>query len=149
MMNELYDALRVINCSICLSKYENPSTLPCSHTFCRECIDKAIETKEQCPICTSKFKYHQIRSENYLHDIINTFYELVDNLKSKMIKASSVVNVNVTEKKEKARSNSNVLDTISIQEAKIKFKPGEVVTILPRTWPGNKLKINLYLLIML
>ena len=39
-------------CQICLCEFTKKKTLDkCGHSFCKECIDKAFETKKQCPIC--------------------------------------------------------------------------------------------------
>ena len=48
-------------CSICLSAFNEPKTLPCDHTFCREClqtyIDKEnVEESFTCPLCRRKTK---------------------------------------------------------------------------------------------
>ncbi|XP_066278182.1 uncharacterized protein [Branchiostoma lanceolatum] len=40
------------NCSICMSTFMNPKTLPsCGHVFCTPCIDRAMQIKPVCPIC--------------------------------------------------------------------------------------------------
>ncbi|XP_019646263.1 PREDICTED: uncharacterized protein LOC109486806 isoform X2 [Branchiostoma belcheri] len=41
------------DCSICMSGITDPKSLPCKHTFCRECIDTALSYKSQCPICNA------------------------------------------------------------------------------------------------
>ncbi|KAI8499429.1 hypothetical protein Bbelb_224800 [Branchiostoma belcheri] len=41
------------DCSICMSGITDPKSLPCKHTFCRECIDKALSYKSQCPMCNT------------------------------------------------------------------------------------------------
>ncbi|XP_066277094.1 uncharacterized protein [Branchiostoma lanceolatum] len=41
------------DCSICMSDITDPKSLPCKHTFCRECIDKALSYKSQCPMCNT------------------------------------------------------------------------------------------------
>lgn len=41
-------------CSICLEPYElgdEVRTIPCFHTFCKECIDQWLKIKGECPIC--------------------------------------------------------------------------------------------------
>ncbi|XP_071941411.1 uncharacterized protein [Antedon mediterranea] len=45
-----------LECSICVELYHVPKLLPCGHTFCRECINKWIETQGSraifsCPKC--------------------------------------------------------------------------------------------------
>ncbi|XP_073479734.1 zinc-binding protein A33-like [Aquarana catesbeiana] len=42
-----------LKCCICLNIYSEPTTLPCGHTFCKQCIQKAFQTSRQrsCPEC--------------------------------------------------------------------------------------------------
>ena len=47
-LQNLRDALR---CSLCQNVYHEPMTLSCSHTFCRDCIDRHACNSWQCP-CT-------------------------------------------------------------------------------------------------
>ncbi|KAK4141166.1 uncharacterized protein C8A04DRAFT_14277 [Dichotomopilus funicola] len=37
-------------CPVCRTPFISPITTPCGHTFCRECIDRALETQSTCPI---------------------------------------------------------------------------------------------------
>lgn len=39
------------NCIICLEEITDPKTLTCSHTFCKNCAEKALKTKNACPVC--------------------------------------------------------------------------------------------------
>ncbi|XP_078587612.1 uncharacterized protein LOC144868824 isoform X2 [Branchiostoma floridae x Branchiostoma japonicum] len=41
------------DCAICMSAITDPKSLPCKHTFCRACIDKALSYKSQCPMCNT------------------------------------------------------------------------------------------------
>ncbi len=42
----------ILTCSICLSRLENPKTLPCQHTFCFSCLKNVIERGHLvCPLC--------------------------------------------------------------------------------------------------
>ncbi|CAD8089545.1 unnamed protein product [Paramecium sonneborni] len=38
-------------CSSCQLLFEEPVTIVCGHTFCRECIIRSIQLKPQCPEC--------------------------------------------------------------------------------------------------
>ncbi|KAK0132404.1 E3 ubiquitin-protein ligase TRIM39 [Merluccius polli] len=46
-------------CSICLQIFSHPTTLPCGHNFCKDCITtywaKAIPSGFSCPVCTKLF----------------------------------------------------------------------------------------------
>ncbi|CAK71532.1 unnamed protein product (macronuclear) [Paramecium tetraurelia] len=38
-------------CSLCLTFLTNPITIPCGHTFCKECISNAVKQIPRCPTC--------------------------------------------------------------------------------------------------
>jgi len=46
-----------ITCSICGDLFSDPKTIPCLHTFCKECLEKSIDTNKNmaiaicCPLC--------------------------------------------------------------------------------------------------
>ena len=48
-----------ITCFICSELFKEPKTLPCLHTFCKECIQASLDTAERmkgqktCPLCRS------------------------------------------------------------------------------------------------
>ncbi|OCU02804.1 E3 ubiquitin-protein ligase TRIM11 [Xenopus laevis] len=50
-----------LSCSICLSIYTDPVSLPCGHNFCRDCIGTTWDTQEgsgaySCPECKEKYQ---------------------------------------------------------------------------------------------
>ena len=57
--NEWRQIKEEITCSICGDLFKDPKTLPCLHTFCKECIQTSIDTEERmkgqkaCPLCRS------------------------------------------------------------------------------------------------
>ena len=46
-----------ITCSICGDLFTDPKTIPCLHTFCKQCIEKSVESNKKmasifcCPLC--------------------------------------------------------------------------------------------------
>jgi len=51
--NEQEDGSRTLRCAICLGSPERPVKLPCSHEFCRICVDdlRSRGLKQLCPLC--------------------------------------------------------------------------------------------------
>lgn len=43
-----------MQCSICSEMFIKATTLNCSHTFCKYCIEKWKKTENICPICRTK-----------------------------------------------------------------------------------------------
>lgn len=40
------------NCAICLDEFDEPKCLPCAHSFCLECLEKAVDGSTiRCPLC--------------------------------------------------------------------------------------------------
>ncbi|ANQ08125.1 Uncharacterized protein PCOAH_00025590 [Plasmodium coatneyi] len=42
-----------LECAICMKLLIIPVTIPCGHNFCRDCLEKAKEYKNTCPLCRS------------------------------------------------------------------------------------------------
>uniref|UniRef100_UPI00358FDFCA E3 ubiquitin-protein ligase TRIM7-like isoform X2 n=1 Tax=Myxine glutinosa TaxID=7769 RepID=UPI00358FDFCA len=56
--SDMGDNLDALTCSVCLQIYKDPVTLPCGHSFCRLCIEKCWENREEncvCPNCREVF----------------------------------------------------------------------------------------------
>ncbi|KAM5138243.1 E3 ubiquitin/ISG15 ligase TRIM25-like [Mantella aurantiaca] len=57
----LADTSDELNCSICLNIYSDPVNLRCGHSYCRECIEKALDEQMgsgvyRCPRCRKEFQ---------------------------------------------------------------------------------------------
>ncbi|XP_056373732.1 E3 ubiquitin-protein ligase TRIM11-like [Hyla sarda] len=68
-----------MNCSICLNTYTDPVLLRCGHNFCRDCIDRALDTQEgsgvySCPECRKRFQQRPALMRNIaLRKIMDSF----------------------------------------------------------------------------
>ena len=46
-----------LKCGVCLELFQDPRSLPCLHTFCRECIQRSLNDENhslKCPVCRAK-----------------------------------------------------------------------------------------------
>ncbi|OCT58311.1 E3 ubiquitin-protein ligase TRIM11 [Xenopus laevis] len=56
-----FDLVDELNCSICLSIYTDPVSLPCGNNFCQGCIGRVLDAQEgfghySCPECRTEFE---------------------------------------------------------------------------------------------
>ena len=57
-----------ITCSICGDLFTDPKTIPCLHTFCKQCIEKSMESNKKmasivcCPLCRTPLPLDDILS---------------------------------------------------------------------------------------
>eukprot|EP01038_Epipyxis_sp_PR26KG_P009450 gene9450-12734_t len=102
---------RIIRCSICLETYNIPISLPCFHSFCRECIIKSLHEKKKCPICSKLIQVDvidNIHPSAHLQSIITLFDEMItkiNNYNSSKQQHSTLVN--------STSGNFNLNNTIS------------------------------------
>ncbi|XP_068118298.1 E3 ubiquitin-protein ligase TRIM39-like [Hyperolius riggenbachi] len=73
---------RELDCSICLHMYKDPVTLSCGHNFCRDCIEKTLDSQERsdhykCPQCRRKFMHRPVLQKN---TTLGNIAEITENL---------------------------------------------------------------------
>lgn len=77
-----------LTCSVCRGIFNNPMMLPCTHSFCRDCLQKSIQfTGNICPLCRERFSEGQAISNRALSDVCQTFVRyphqgMIQNLES-------------------------------------------------------------------
>ena len=55
-----------LSCPICLRLLYKPSSIICGHTFCKQCIEKSLESTSHCPICRKLIPRPLSLSPSYL-----------------------------------------------------------------------------------
>ncbi|XP_044133833.1 E3 ubiquitin/ISG15 ligase TRIM25-like [Bufo gargarizans] len=68
-----------LDCCICLDIFRDPVTLRCGHNFCRDCIDRVLDTQDEsgvytCPECREEFQERPALMRNLaLRNIMENF----------------------------------------------------------------------------
>ncbi|XP_034729307.1 E3 ubiquitin-protein ligase TRIM31-like [Etheostoma cragini] len=65
-------------CSICLDVFTKPVSIPCGHNFCKACLTRHWEGKEQCkcPLCNENFsKGLKLRVNTVFREVVENFTE--------------------------------------------------------------------------
>ncbi|XP_034747175.1 E3 ubiquitin/ISG15 ligase TRIM25-like isoform X2 [Etheostoma cragini] len=64
-----------LTCSICLSPFDCPVTIPCGHNFCQECLlDSWTEDSYSCPQCRTHFATKpELKKNTVLSTVVETF----------------------------------------------------------------------------
>ena len=67
--------LSELSCAICLEPLSGPVTLECQHTFCRQCITRAIAENPHCPLCNSTVGRRSLKHDPFIEELVNTALE--------------------------------------------------------------------------
>ncbi|XP_060903424.1 E3 ubiquitin/ISG15 ligase TRIM25 isoform X1 [Labrus mixtus] len=98
-----------LTCSICLSPFDCPVTIPCGHNFCQDCLLTTWKNSYSCPQCRTVFATKpELKKNTVLSTVVNTF-----NSRSNKGKASQVIE----ESKEKEKEDVIRCDTCMEAEA--------------------------------
>lgn len=62
-----------LTCPVCQGIFEDPVLLPCSHSFCRECLKKSFQFNRKCPVCREVSQEEQAISNRALSGACETF----------------------------------------------------------------------------
>ena len=62
-----------LTCPVCQGIFQDPVLLPCTHSFCRECLQKSLRYNKRCPLCREQFEEGQEISNRALSSTCETF----------------------------------------------------------------------------
>lgn len=65
-----------LDCSLCFRMFLHPTTTPCGHTFCRSCLDRSLDHKQECPLCKTSLLGFQsnIRTNEFVAETIRRIF---------------------------------------------------------------------------
>lgn len=67
-----------LTCSVCYNIYSDPVLLPCSHSFCRECLKNSRRFHKTCPICRKELKSGEEVTNLALKHACETYVKFAD-----------------------------------------------------------------------
>ncbi|XP_042346388.1 tripartite motif containing 35-28 [Plectropomus leopardus] len=62
-----------LTCPVCQGIFQDPVLLPCTHSFCRECLQRSFQFSKKCPVCRDVFEEGQSISNRALSSACETF----------------------------------------------------------------------------
>ena len=63
-----------LSCPVCLELYRDPVLLTCSHSFCRQCLERSWKSNAKtCPLCKAVFEGEQPIPNRALNDTCESF----------------------------------------------------------------------------
>ncbi|KAI8064888.1 PUA-like domain-containing protein [Thamnidium elegans] len=64
-------------CPICCTRFTNPTTTPCGHTFCSNCLVRSLDHQRSCPFCRDPLDFCPPPTK-LLYDILTQLYQQDD-----------------------------------------------------------------------
>jgi hypothetical protein len=121
--------VKTVHCPVCMDYIASPVSLPCSHTYCQECIDEVIKNSEKCycPLCQKAFTKKNMSSvSKTLMPVISSIKDFMACFEGKPISTTTT---------------ASTIDDPLHADKKFRmlrpdFKGGDLVHVAPRLWPG-------------
>nr|XP_033480054.1 E3 ubiquitin/ISG15 ligase TRIM25 isoform X1 [Epinephelus lanceolatus]XP_033480055.1 E3 ubiquitin/ISG15 ligase TRIM25 isoform X1 [Epinephelus lanceolatus] len=91
-----------LTCSICLSTFDCPVTIPCGHNFCQDCLLATWKDSYSCPQCRTHFSTKpELKKNTVLSTVVETFV-----LRTNRSEAGLVVEESKAEEKDVLRCDT-------------------------------------------
>jgi hypothetical protein len=63
-------------CPICQSFARDPTKTKCQHSFCKDCLTRALSLKQACPVCKMDCRKRETRPDDMMEQLLAEFKEL-------------------------------------------------------------------------
>uniref|UniRef100_A0A8C9R2A1 Zinc-binding protein A33-like n=1 Tax=Scleropages formosus TaxID=113540 RepID=A0A8C9R2A1_SCLFO len=69
-----------LNCSVCCEIFKDPIVLPCSHSFCRSCVQQYWEQKNfrECPLCRKRSCVEKPPQNLALRNVVESYLQKIN-----------------------------------------------------------------------
>ncbi|GAW81001.1 RING zinc finger protein [Plasmodium gonderi] len=115
-----------VECAICMKLLIIPVTIPCGHNFCRDCLEKAKEYNNSCPLCRSNMGDKK-NINILLADLIKEKYPLTYAKRvEEMEKMKRDKEEKILKERFDAIKNSSVIPLFKVPLTSGPYFPGEV-----------------------
>ena len=81
-LSHIEELEKILTCSLCLDILRSPKTLPCTHSFCEECLKKYVDMKtvdgsegRHCPLCKTFSKTGEFIDIYNLQDLLELYWK--------------------------------------------------------------------------
>lgn len=61
-----------VECTLCYRLLWQPVSTPCGHTFCRTCLDRALDHNSSCPLCKTSLEQYLAERRQNLNQFLDT-----------------------------------------------------------------------------
>ena len=62
-----------LTCPVCKCIFRDPVLLPCSHSLCRECLQRSLRVNSWCPLCRTTLTEEQAITNRALSDACESY----------------------------------------------------------------------------
>lgn len=76
-LNGLFD------CGICYNEINDPTAAPCGHSFCRLCIERWLQSNNQCPECKTEIDDRELVRNYYVDRMKTQFRQMKEKARNK------------------------------------------------------------------
>ncbi|KAG7216925.1 hypothetical protein INR49_001579, partial [Caranx melampygus] len=73
MTEETQPLQQELTCPVCQGIFRDPLLLPCTHSFCRECLTRSLQVNKKCPVCREVFEEGNAIANRALSGACETF----------------------------------------------------------------------------
>jgi len=87
----------LVTCLICFSRFANPKTLECQHTFCSSCLKDSVDDgKIVCPICQHDNDLKVVRN-NRKNELADSLSGLKDEIRERLTEKAGEIRIVIPE----------------------------------------------------
>ncbi|XP_069560011.1 tripartite motif containing 35-28 [Brachyistius frenatus] len=84
-----------LTCPLCQGIFRDPVLLPCTHSFCRECLEESLKFGKTCGLCRKEFRQEHAIANRALSSACETFQKEMNRWPSQSRPTKEVCNIHL------------------------------------------------------